>query len=242
MFELNRVFPNAVPSADFVTTRFRLLERPEVQAELKLSPVQLRDVQKIYTAPSSQIPGLDGFIAEQRKKMSDLSGEALKSFNREMWRAINRIEEDFLSKELTKLLSRKQRERLDQLVIQAHGPIIIAYDTNVASALVVLPDQMEQIRSLLNKTDEDIIPELQRFGRGFISGLGTGETEESRASEMTNLIARLRRMIAERDGEILRGLTDGQRKKYRNLQGQPLKIEWDPWNFIRIPFEENISQ
>lgn len=237
MFEVNRVFPDANPRDDFVTTRFRLLERPEIQAELKLSPDQLRDVQKIYTAPSSQVPGLGDFLAAQRKKGSDLSGEARESYNIETRRGINRITADFYSEKLTELLSRKQRERLEQLVIQVHGPIIIAYDKNVASALDIHPDQMEQIRSLLNKTDQDIIPALQRFGRGFISGLGAGETEESRASEMTNLIARLRQTIAERDGAILQVLTDDQRKKYRTLQGPPLQIEWNPWNLLQIPFE-----
>ncbi len=241
MFELNRVFPDADPCADFVTTRFRLLERPEVQADLKLSPDQLREVQRIYATPCSQVPGLSGFIAGQRKKVSGLSGEARESCNIETRRGINRITADFYSEELTELLSKKQQKRLDQLVIQVHGPIIIAFDTNVASTLVIRLDQMEQIRSLLNKTDQDISPALQRFGRGFISGYGIGETDKSRELEMTNLITRLRQMITERDEAIQGVLTNDQRKKYRNLQGPPLQIEWNPWNLLQLPFEENNS-
>ena len=83
-----------------------------------------------------------------------------------------------------------------------------------------------------------IIPALQKFGRGFISGYGPGENEQTREREMNDLITRLRRMITERDNKILNALSDDQRKTWIGLQGEPLQIEWSPWDLLKVPFEK----
>jgi hypothetical protein len=238
MFEIDRVFPHTDPRSDLIMTRYRLLERPEVQANLKLSPDQVRGVRNAYTASWAQIPGLSDFVAGQRKKMTGLSEDARKLCILEQSRGIDRITADFFRDKLSELLSRKQQERLDQLVIQVHGPVIIAVDGRIATQLGIGSQQMERIKSLLSKTDRDIVPALQRFGRGFIAGYSVGETAEAREREQTELIARLPKMICQRDSAILDILTDGQQKAFRNLQGQPLQVEWNPWELLRIPFSE----
>jgi hypothetical protein len=239
MLEISRAMPELVdPRADLVETRYLLIERQEVQADLQLSSNQLSDAQNALSASSDQIPGLNDFVADQKAKEEGLPPDARKACIAETNLGVSRILQEFYREKLAELLLEKQRNRLDQLVIQVHGPVLIVIDDNMATQLGVDSRQMEQVKSLLSKTDRDILPLLQRFGRGFIAGYGGSETEESRYREQADLIARLPEMISKRDRAILQILTDDQRKKFCDLQGSPLQIAWNPWNILQIPFHK----
>jgi len=58
---------------------------------------------------------------------------------------------------------------------------------------------------------------------------------------MKELIIRLRRRISERDAMLVDGLSDQQRKKWFDLQGKPLQIDWSPWDLMKAPFEQEDS-
>jgi hypothetical protein len=239
MSEISRAMPKLMdPRADLVTTRYLLIERQEVQADLQLSSNQLRDAQNAFSASADQIPGLNDFVADQKAREEGLPPDARKAHIAETNRGVSRILNDFERKKLSELLLEKQRNRLDQLVIQVHGPVLIVIDDNLATQLGVDSRQMEQIKSLLRKTDRDILPLLQRFGRGFIAGFSPSETEESRQCEQADIIARLPEMISKRDRAILQILTDDQQKKFCDLQGPSLQIAWNPWNILQVPFNK----
>jgi hypothetical protein len=67
---------------------------------------------------------------------------------------------------------------------------------------------------------------------------GPRESEKTRAREMKELINRLRHLIRARDNRLLESSSDDQRRKWFDLQGKPLHIEWSPWNWMKTPFEK----
>jgi len=224
-----------------MTTRFRLLERPEVQTDLGLSQDQMHAIRPAYKTPWKEVPGLSDFIAEQKEKKAGLSEDDRKAANLESSRGISRRTADFHGQKLSEILTPQQHERLGQLLIQAHGPVMIMVQTNLAFTLAITPEQMTNLTAQVHEADREIIPDLQKFGRGFISGYGPGENEKTREREMKELINRLRRLISKRDKEILETLSDNQRQKFSALQGKPLRIEWSPWALMKTPFEKEDS-
>ncbi|MCK9555925.1 hypothetical protein M0R36_08965 [bacterium] len=241
MFEIERYAPHADPQASLMTTRFRLLERPEVQADLGLSQDQMHAIRTAYKTPWKEIPGLSDFIAEQKEKKAGLSEDDRKAANLESSRGISRRTAEFHGQKLNDILTPQQHERLDQLLIQAHGPVLILVQTNLASALAITPEQMKELTAQVHEADREIIPDLQKFGRGFISGYGPGEDEKTREREMKELITRLRRLITVRDNRILELLSDDQRREWPALQGKSLQIDWSPWDLMKTPFEKEDS-
>jgi hypothetical protein len=224
-----------------MTTRFRLLERPEVRADLGLSNDQMHAIRTAYKTPWKEIPGFGNFIAEQKEKKAALSEDDRKTANLESSRGISRRTADFHGQKLSEILTPRQHERLGQLLIQARGPVMIMVQTNLACALAITSEQMTNLTARVHEADRDIIPDLQRFGRGFISGYGPGESEKTREREMKELIHRLLRLISARDNQILESLSDDQRRKWFDLQGKPLHIEWRPLDLMRTPFENEAS-
>lgn len=241
MFEIERYAPHADAQASLMTTRFRLLERSEVQVDLVLSQDQMQAIRAACKTPWKGIPGLGDFIAEQKKVKEGLSEDDRKAANMESSRGISRRTADFHSQKLSQILTPQQGERLSQLLIQAHGPVMIMVETNLVSALAITPEQMTNLIAQVRQADREIIPDLQKFGRGFISGYGPGETEETRDREMKELITRLRRLISERDNRILGVLSDDQKKIWSSLQGKPLQIDWSSWDLMKTPFEKEGS-
>jgi hypothetical protein len=241
MFEIERYAPRADPEASLMTTRFRLLERPEVQTDLGLSADQTNAIQTAYRTPRKEVPGLNDFIVEQREKKKDLAEVEHKAHSLESSRGISRRTAEFHGMKLRDILTTQQHDRLDQLLIQAHGPALILVQTNLAFALAITPEQMKGLTVQVHEADREIIPDLQKYGRGFISGYGPGEDEKTREREMKELITSLRRLITDRDNRNLESLSDDQRKKWHVLQGKPLQIDWSPWRLMKTPFEKEDS-
>jgi Spy/CpxP family protein refolding chaperone len=119
--------------------------------------------------------------------------------------------------------------------------VLLVFDTELVSELGIDSRQMKQMREVVSKTDREMIPTLQKFGREFISGYGANETEQDRIREMNELIPRLQQMMRQRDNSILQILTAQQRNQFETRQGKPLSIRWDSWEFMRIPFEKKDS-
>ena len=74
MFEIDRYASHADPNASLITTRFRLLERPEVLTDLRLSEEQMVAIRSVYKTPGEDIPGFSGFIAEQKESEAGTIG------------------------------------------------------------------------------------------------------------------------------------------------------------------------
>jgi len=242
-FEIGRLSEVSDTQTELVTTRFRLLERAEVCSHLKLSQEQSNAVRRTYVTPWEQIPGMAEFRAQQKtaKQKGDLTEEERKSLNLASSRGIGIIAAQFRAQQIQAILSTQQIDRLEQLMLQARGPLMLVIDTNLATALKLAPQALQRMRDAVKQADEKIIPGLQKFGRGFWAGYSPNETQATRTREMNALIPQLQQMIEERDQRILRILTPEQNDQFKARQGIPLPIQWDPWDFMREPFEEKNS-
>ncbi len=240
MFEISKQ-SSAAGQADLADIRFYLLARPEVQEDLAVSTNQLARIKQTYRTPYKEIPELNEFITNQKEKRNAVPEDHRREHNLQSARGIAKLFGNYAQAQLEDILASEQRQRLDQLVLQTRGPVLILVQTRLASALAITPEQMKELSAQVREADQEIIPDLQKFGRGFISGYGPGETEELRERKMKKMIKRLRRLIRERDCKILDTLSGEQRKKWFELHGKALKIDWDPWDLIKTPFEKENS-
>lgn len=242
-FEIGKLSDVTDPQTELVTTKFRLLERAEVCSDMGLSQEQSNAVRRVCETTWEQIPGLTEFRAQQKsaRQKADLTEEERASLNRASSRGIGRITAQFRTQQIRAILSPQQVERLEQLVLQARGPLMLVIDTNLAAALKIRPEQMQRMRDAVRQADEKMIPALQQFGRGFWAGYSANETADTRTREMNAQIPRLRRIVEERDEALTRVLTPEQQSRLKAQEGKPLPIEWDPWEFMKQPFEKTNS-
>jgi hypothetical protein len=242
-FEIGRLSDISEPQTELVTTKFRLLERAEVCSDMGLSHEQSNTVRRVYETPWEQIPGLTEFRAQQKptRQEAGLTEDKQVSLNLASSRGRGRIIAQFRTQQLQVTLSPQQAERLEQLLLQTRGPLMLVIDTNLAATLRLSPEQMQRIRDVVRQADEEVTPVLQKFGRGFWAGYSSNETADTRTGEMNALIPRLRQMIEERDEKILRVITADQVSKLKAREGRPLPIQWDPWQFMAQPFEKTNS-
>ncbi len=240
LFEIGRLSDATDPQTELVTTKFRLLERVEVCSDMGLSQEQSNAVRRIYETPWEQIPGLTEFRAQQKaaRQKADLTQEERASLNRASSRGIGRISAQFRAQQIRLILSPQQVERLEELVLQTRGSVLIVIDTNLAAALKLGPEQMQRMRDAMGQADEKMIPAFQQFGRGFLAGYSANETADTRTREMKAQIPKLRRMVEERDEALTRVLTPEQQSRPKAQEGKPFPIEWDPWEFMKQPFEK----
>jgi hypothetical protein len=242
-FEIAKLMEITDPQTELVRTEFRLLERTEVGADLWLSQEQSNAVRSVYGTPWDQVPGSSEFLAQQKaaKQEASLTKEQRIYLNQASSRGRGRIIAQFRTQQLQAILLPRQLERLGQLVLQTRGPLMLVVDTNLPVGLKLSPEQMKRIRDVVRQADEKIPPLLQRFGRGFWADPSANEMQETRIREMNALIPRLRRMIRVRDKSILQILTLEQNDQFEARQGTLLPLEWDPWDFMREPFEKKNS-
>jgi hypothetical protein len=242
-FEIDRLSEVTDPETELVRTKFRLLERAETCSDMGLSQEQSNAVRRVYETPYAQIPGMTEFRAQQKaaRQKAGLTQQERASLNFATGRGMGRIWAQFSTQQLLAILLPQQGERLEQLLLQARGPLMLVIDTNLAAALKLSPEQMQRMRDVVRQADEKIIPVFRKFGRGFWAGYSANETEATRTRKMSALIPRLRRMIGERDKSILRILTAEQNDQLKARQGNLLPIQWDPWDFMKEPFEKENS-
>jgi hypothetical protein len=225
---------------DLLSDQFRLFSHPVVQAELKLSSVQVVCAEKTWRTPDKEVPNVVQLLSARKEQMArpNLTEQERKAISDESLRRCNDLRSEFLQQKLREFLDLKQRQRLDELLIQMRGPVLIAVDPRLTTSLRVPSNQLAAIKNVISETDKQIIPCLARFGRGFISGFEANETAADRDGEMKGLIADIERLLTSRDDQILQLLTEEQRQRWKVLQGTPLRIQWDPWEFLLEPFEK----
>jgi LTXXQ motif family protein len=243
LFEFRRLPEVTDHQRELVTTKFHLLERAETCSDMGLSQEQSNAVRRVYETPYEQIPGLTEFRAQQKaaRQKADLTQQERASLNFATGRGMGRIWAQFSTQQLQAILSPRQGERLEQLVLQARGPLMLVIDTNLAAALKLSPEQMQRMRDVQRLADEKMDPVFHEFLRGFLAPFSANETAATREREMSALIPRLRRMIGKRDKSILRILTPEQNDQFKARQGSPLSIQWDPWDCLKGPFEKEDS-
>jgi hypothetical protein len=132
-FEIGRLSEGSDAETELVTTRFRLLERAEVCADMRLSQEQSSAVRRLYATPWEQIPGVPELRAQHKaaKQQGGLTEGDRESLNLASSRGIGKIVAQFHAQQVQAILSAQQADRLEQLVLQARGPLLLVIDTKL---------------------------------------------------------------------------------------------------------------
>ncbi len=220
---------------------FSLLERGDVQHELKMTSQQVAIVKQAYNATAREIPGMTELLANSRKRQLDTT---LSASDRVKWgKAVNsdmknRIEA-YQRKELSATLSANHRQRLDELLTQMRGPIAILENPAISSKLPLSERrQRAEMQDTVKHYEAGLGWLRARYGRQQISGLHVNETLEDRQKEVEALFVVIHAIEKERDADLLVGLTPDQLASWRKIQGKPFPISWTPTSVSDFPFEE----
>ncbi len=225
---------------DDLFLEFCLLERGEVQHELKMTAEQIAKVKHIPRATAREIPGLMELLAKNRKRQSDptLSASDKKKLGKAASDEMISCTNAYQRKELSATLSASQKQRLGELVIQMRGPIAIVDDLAVSSKLQLSDKQKTSMKETVKDYGEELKWLQGRYGRQQISGLHKDETREDRQKELEALFVVIRAIEKERDADLLLELTSDQLALWQEIQGKPLPIAWPPTSVSDSPFDE----
>src|ERR1700733_3374762 len=116
---------------DNISRTYALLERKDIQEELKLTPDQIEKVKQISYHPDRDVPGLPKLMDDYRNKES---APALSNSDKEKLREsfesdLRKCMEAYLNKALPEVLSASQMQQLAELLIQMQGPLVLMNDT-----------------------------------------------------------------------------------------------------------------
>jgi hypothetical protein len=125
------------------------------------------------------------------------------------------------------ILSDRQRDRLQELLVQMRGPAIIMIDPEMRETLAITSNQYATMTAAYSNACDHIRPKLQWYGRQQIAGLSRGETMNARMSECDDLRRELVKLLDRRDALLLESLTESQRATFMSLQGKSLHIGWE---------------
>jgi hypothetical protein len=116
---------------------FCLLERGDVQHELKMTAKQVAIVKHVPCATAREIPGLTELLTKNRKRQSDptLSASDKEKLAKAVHSDMKSHIEAYQHKELSCTLSANQRQRLDELLMQMRGPIAVLDNPAISSKL-----------------------------------------------------------------------------------------------------------
>ncbi len=226
---------------DGLVRAFCLLEREDVQHELKMTAEQVAKVKHAVNATAHEIPGLLELGASYKKRQADVSlSESDRKKLKDSFSAdLRNCLEQFQKRELSSALSAVQRKRLAELVIQMRGPVAIVEDPAISGKLQLGDEQLTAMRQVVKSYAE--LKWLQaRYGRQQISGARyANETPEDRQKELEGLFHVIREIERARDGALLLNFTPQQRASWTAIQGKPFPITWPATSVLDIlPFQD----
>jgi hypothetical protein len=159
-----------------------------------------KDVQEDLKMSEDQVSKVKELSDKQREamaEMKDLSKEERQDKMKEMGKANQ--------KALVQILKPEQQKRLKQLQLQQEGPNAIVRNPEVADGLNLNGDQREKLKGIADDTRK----EMQDLR-------DSGET----GPEMFKKMAEINKNSGEK---IMAVLTDEQKTKWKEMQGEPFK-------------------
>jgi len=159
---------------------------------------------------------------EQRDKVSALSEQLREKFRglgqelrglspEEREKRIRAVNEE-VEKELAKVLKKEQLQRLRQIALQVEGMAALARP-EIAKQVGLTEGQQQQIREILREANEK---------RRALFQQGPPADRQAMFREMQ----KIRQWV---DEQISKLLTEQQKKKWQELIGEPLKLEFRPF-------------
>jgi hypothetical protein len=166
--------------------RLRVLELSQVQDELKLSDDQKVEARKAGESLQGLFAGLQNLSQEERQqKMQEIQAKTRAAIE-----------------QVSKVLSKEQNERLDQIVLQARGAGALS-DEKVAADLKITDAQRQKLQEIQQQT-------MQQF-------------RDAQGDQ--GKIAEIRKTSRE---QSLAALTEEQRQQFEKMQGAKIDL---PANF-----------
>jgi hypothetical protein len=220
---------------------FSLLERKDVQDELKLAPEQVAKAKHIWRPPEREVPGLPELIARYRTLQADPSlSDADRKKARDKFSAdLGSCYAKYQHHELAATLSTVQKQRLDELLLQMRGPIAIVDDSAVSSKLQLSDQQLAEMRDTAKQYAAELGWLQARYGRQQISDRRyKGETREDRQGELAALFTVICAIEKERDASLVITLAPQQFTSWTTMQGKAFPIVWPAATPFDYPFDE----
>jgi hypothetical protein len=230
---------------------FSLLDRTEVQKDLRLSHEQIRTIKHIWHAPDKDIPGLSEAVYRQRKAKADSKvSESDKNKRKQAFSAeLDRLIEAYRRKELLATLSAAQTKRLSELLIQMRGPIVLLDDAEIKARFRFSEKQLIEMQKTVKYFEQDdrtslLAPSpdlsalIRRYARQQISAIMPHQTEADLQEELNALFIVIRAMERERDASLLMDLTPEQLSLWSKTRGASLAIAWPPTSIRDDPFPD----
>ncbi len=135
------------------------------------------------------------------------------------------LTEDGSRSQLQAVLDPPQMVRLNQLLIQMRGPVIIVTDTNIQSQLQLSADQTATLSNTVSRYEFWRWPFINRYGRQQVAGI-VRQSMDERLAELDALYLATTEIIKDRDKDLLHTLSNEQRRVFEQLGGRPLSIAW----------------
>ena len=178
-----------------------LLRIETVRAEIKLMPDQEEALKKLPTRPRGERPNFnfgEASEAEQKSFMEKMQAEMAK-------RSAETKEQ------LEEILLPAQFERLEQLAVQARGPMGIVSHADTAKAISVSTEQSDKMKAEVKVFGESM---REKIGEMFRSGGGDREA----------MAAKMKETRKEIEGKLLAILDDNQKAEFEKLKGDPFEL------------------
>jgi len=208
-------------------TKDYLLSLPTVQQELELSADQLSRLSRVR----AETDAAQALVAQQRQRqMRELRRQgnlALESaIKAEGFRSIFLLTHDY-EEPLVEVLDVHQRERAEQIQLQADGPIALLRP-EVQERLNMAPEQATRIQDVFERGRQaieqaatvpaDVLPKAKGLTRERRSALLESETVRNEVEKTREAVLRARQSTMR---EIDKVFTENQRAKFLKMLGPP---------------------
>ena len=223
------------PFEDLTTiSKFYLLDRHEVQRDLNLTTNQVATLAEAFNTPYEKIPGLGGWQARYRGLSAEEKGQYMK--DREA------ISSTWFESQIVGILKRKQRDRLDALLLQMKGPRAIMTIPGMMEKLGVTPEQAAKIQRIIREHQDEWSPFYRQFGHYMLQRSRSGQTAEEAQKEQDTLVATITKILKNQDEAIMAELTKTQRNQWQGMQGPLLPVSWPETNGFYVPFADSAGR
>lgn len=206
---------------------YALIRLPEVQKELKLSPEQKAQLEGVEKERQRALDRIEKELGEQIK-------QAREERNIPLYMALNEKRRDAkiplaedVDRALHKVLDRKQRSRVMEILTQAEGPSTFT-KPEVQRQLNLSPEQIEQIKPIVAAGQRELSTAARLPSSVAPSNLFKNAGQARKITSSTEYHtavddARTRavKVRAATMQKIARVLTRGQRGNYQKMVGEP---------------------
>jgi hypothetical protein len=210
--------------------RLALLRSPEVQKALELKAEQSQKIARIRERAKTakkQVEAAHGKDKEKGKtKAEDQVAKEQERLAREAMNVDLAEAERETDRQINAVLDARQRTRLTQIVLRAEGPSAFL-TPDLVDALGLVPDQLEQIRAILDDTkgEQEQFKESRKRSSELLKVGGDFELEkiqkdQAKAQERAHAYRVSRQVMT----EIGRVLTRGQRERYNRMIGEAFEL------------------